>query len=230
MKTRVGAVPSGTWLCGRAEGPECLAEPLCEQRRLGHGGEVAAPVVLVPGGDREVPFGELPGGLGERDDLAAEDVDGGRHGRGVVGRQGGRRGVPVRPVRQQGGRGCPGRPVQSERGRSSSRLYAGWPSGVVLLHLMSFSPIQAASPAGESSRAAPIVAGLVACMWAYPPSSAVQAPASRKCPITGSLHGRGGGGRPGVARWIAATASGWARASRAVTPAPRSLPCAAKRR
>ena len=55
----VGAVPSGTWPYGRPERPQCLAELLREQLRLGDGGEVAAPVVLGPGGDREVPFGEL---------------------------------------------------------------------------------------------------------------------------------------------------------------------------
>jgi hypothetical protein len=49
---------------------------------------------------------------------------------------------------------------------SRSRGNAGWPLAVVLLQAVIFSPIQAASPAGESCRAAPSVAGLVECTWA----------------------------------------------------------------
>jgi hypothetical protein len=43
---------------------------------------------------------------------------------------------------------------------------AGRPSLAVLLQATIFSPIQAASPDGESCRAAPRVEGFVACWWA----------------------------------------------------------------
>jgi len=53
-------------------------------------------------------------------------------------------------------------------GESLRRLigkFPGCPSLAVLLQATIFSPVQAASPDGESCRAAPRVEGLVACWW-----------------------------------------------------------------
>jgi hypothetical protein len=58
---------------------------------------------------------------------------------------------------------------------SRSRPNAGWPPGLTELQAETFSPIQAARPAGESCSAAPSVDGLVDCSCAYPPSPAVHA-------------------------------------------------------
>src|ERR1700727_2490156 len=100
---------------------------------------------------------------------------------------------------------------------SRSRLNAGWPPGLTALQAVTFSPIQAASPAGESFSAAPSVEGLVDCSWAYPPSLAVQAVTSaanlssaglHSCPGRPGRPGRGGTASPGGARWVPAPAAG----------------------
>src|SRR5260370_34845992 len=89
---------------------------------------------------------------------------------------------------------------------SRSRPNTGWPSPVTGLQAVTFSPIQAASPAGESCSAAPSVDGLVACSCAYPPSSAGQAATSATNVSSAGLQGRGGAPPPPGAPGEPATA------------------------
>src|SRR6516225_5518540 len=72
---------------GLALGPERFSQSFGQELGFGDGREVSAAGMLGPAGDAEVTVGQFPGWLGERDGLAAEDVNRGRCGRGIVRRK-----------------------------------------------------------------------------------------------------------------------------------------------
>src|SRR5580693_5480468 len=109
-----GISPPGCVSAAAANWPEDVAEGLCQQLRLGDGGEMPAVVVFLPCGDGEVALGELAGRLGEGHLLAAEDADRGGYLRPLAGWQGAAGGVAVGPVRLHRGGDGPGGPVEGE--------------------------------------------------------------------------------------------------------------------
>ena len=150
--TQADALSSVNWKSSRS-GVERRPQVLDELLRALPGREVAAGVVLPPGPYIKPPLGDGPR---RRHQLVREPAD---HRRDVDPLDGRARRVygpkeePIVPVTQY----AVTQVSRSSRGKTDSM------SPPQSLQLRSFSPIQAASPAGESPRATASVCGLVAC-------------------------------------------------------------------